>query len=50
MTLKRCKATEEMEKVVMANAGSTAMSQCSTDGMTLCAGSTATMRREQSDP
>ena len=41
MTLKRWKATEGMEKVVMANAGSTAMSQCSTDGMTPCAGSTA---------
>ena len=37
MTLKRRKATEGMEKVVMANAGSTAMSQCSTDGMTPCA-------------
>ena len=30
-TLKRCKATEEMEKDVMANAGSTAMPQYSTD-------------------
>ena len=49
MTLKRCKATEGMEKVVMANAGSTAMSQCSTNGMIPCAGSTATMKREQSD-
>ena len=49
MTLKIRKATEGMEKVVMANAGSTAMSQSSTDGMTPCAGSTATMKREQSD-
>ena len=49
MTLKTCKATEEMEKDVMANAGSTAMPQCATDEMTTCAGSTATMKREQSD-
>ena len=49
MTLKTCKATEGMKKVVMANAGSTAKSQCSTDGVTPCAGSTATTRREQSD-
>ena len=34
MTLKTCKATEVMKKVVVANAGSTAMPQCSTDGMT----------------
>ena len=38
-----------MEKVVIANAGSTAMLQCSTDDMTTCAGSTATVKREQSD-
>ena len=49
LTLKTCKATEEMKKVVMANTGSTAMPQCSTDGMTPCAGSTAAMRHEQSD-
>ena len=49
MTSKTCKATEEMKKVVMANAGSTAMPQCSTEGTTPCAGSTATVEREQSD-
>ena len=49
MTLKTCKATQGMKKVVVANAGSTAMPQCSTDRMTPCAGNAATMRREQSD-
>ena len=50
VTLKTFKATDGMKKVVMANAGSTAMPQCSTDGMTPCTGGTATMRRrEQSD-
>ena len=48
-TLKRCKVTEGTEKVVIANAVGTAMSQLSTDGMSPGAGSTATVRREQSD-
>ena len=46
MTVKRCKATEGMEKVVMAD-GETRVAP--TDGVTPCAGGTATTRREQPD-
>ena len=44
-TAGEAKTLGEVAQDVMANAGSTAMPQCSTDEMTMCAGSTATMKR-----
>ena len=51
----RCHDLEDVQghggtkNALLVSAGSTALPQCSTEGMTPCAGTTTTTRREQSD-